>query len=195
MSSNYYSENAEQFCTSTFDIDMSYHQNRFCDYLPEKASVLDAGCGSGRDALVFVQKGYVVDAFDSSPEIASIAAKNTGIDVKTMKFKDLDVQNRYDGVWANASLLHVPFDEQISTLVKLRKSLKDGGVLYATYKLDEVVHTCDEMGREFTNMTIDRARNLISAAGLSMVSTLVTEDKRPTRTNKWICITCAKPKA
>lgn len=78
----------------------------FLDFLPEQAKILDLGCGSGRDSLVFTNKGYQVDAIDTSIELVVRARELTGLNVKQLSFYELNVAENYDAVWACASLLH-----------------------------------------------------------------------------------------
>ena len=78
----------------------------FLRYLPEHGSILDLGCGSGRDTLAFLQKAYQVEAIDYSESLVKKAQELTGLPVRHQSFYELDEENKYDGVWACASLLH-----------------------------------------------------------------------------------------
>lgn len=83
-------------------------QDRFLMLLPSNSLILDFGCGSGRDTRYFLDRGYRVEAVDGSEKLCEIAHRNTGIEVRHMLFSELDVENVYDGIWACASILHVP---------------------------------------------------------------------------------------
>lgn len=104
----YYDQHADAFVQSTMNADMNHARERFLQYLPEGAFILDLGCGSGRDAKAFLERGYQVDAVDGSAELCRIAGRLTGIPVRQMFFQDLCAENLYDGIWACASILHLP---------------------------------------------------------------------------------------
>lgn len=82
---------------------MQQFYNCFEKYLPEDASVLDAGCGSGRDSKHFIEKGYTVTAFDASETMCECASKFTGQEERKLTFQEMDYQNCFDGIRACAS--------------------------------------------------------------------------------------------
>lgn len=135
MSLRYYTHNANSYVSATRHVDMTKLYARFLPHVRAGGLILDAGCGSGRDARTFLQRGYAVEAFDASPELAQLASQHTGIPVKVMRFQELDDTARFDAIWACASLLHVPTDEQAQAWSRLWQSLQPGGVIYASYKL------------------------------------------------------------
>lgn len=94
---NYYNLNAKNFIENTQNADMHIPQNRFYRLLAEHASILDFGCGSGRDTKFFLQKGYDVTATDGSAELCKLVSAFSGIDVKEMLFQDLDAISMYNG--------------------------------------------------------------------------------------------------
>ena len=132
---DYYNQNAEQFIRETFALDMREIYKPFIELLPTKAKVLDAGCGSGRDSLFFLEQGFDVTAFDASAELVRKASELTKLNVLEMTFDKVKWENLFDGVWACASLLHVPKSQIESVFAKLLNSLKMNGVLYASFKL------------------------------------------------------------
>ena len=95
---NFYDKNAESFANGTADIEFSEMQDMFLAELKEGASILDFGCGSGRDTRYFLQKGYRVTALDGSVELCRIAEEKTGIPVILMDFNDFNAQDQYDGI-------------------------------------------------------------------------------------------------
>lgn len=99
------------FIESTQNVDMHQDQDRFLRLLDEDASILDFGCGSGRDTRYFLDKGYQVTATDGSAEICRLASSFTGIAVKEILFGELDDINTYDGIWVCSSILHLPKNE------------------------------------------------------------------------------------
>lgn len=147
----YYDQNAQSFSDRTIKIDLTRHYDAFLRTLPEMAKILDAGCGVGRDTLYFLKNGYDVTAFDASKEMVKMASSNTGLDVIQTTFQELDFQNTFDGVWAQASLLHVPYEDTKSVYQKIHTALKSGGIFYASYKYGKDYMQKDE--RDFYNMT------------------------------------------
>lgn len=106
---DYYSQNARHFFDSTAFVDMSELHEAFLSRLAANAHILDAGCGSGRDAKAFADRGYRVRAFDASPELVSLARQHSGVAVDVRTFADVVEVDAYDGIWCCASLLHVAF--------------------------------------------------------------------------------------
>lgn len=147
MSKNYYDENYEEYFKNTIDADMSEMIERFLSYLKPGARILDAGCGVGRDTKVFLQKGYEVEAFDSSVQMCRISSEYTGQQTRLLRFEDMDYDNEFDGIWACASLLHVSREDLQDVFSRLEKALIRGGVLYASFKLGS---DYSENGRCFT---------------------------------------------
>ncbi len=94
---------------------------------------------------------FNVEAFDASENMVIIAKKNTGISVRKMFFQEMDYENIFDGVWANASLLHIEHDELIPVFKKISTSLKHGGHFFASFKYGQ--GTLFDDGRWFTMMT------------------------------------------
>ena len=119
---NYYNKYTKSFIQTTRSVDFTNIQNKFLSYLPSGASILDFGCGSGRDTKYFLKRNYNVTAIDGSEEICKEASKYTGIKVKQMLFEELNDQNIYDGIWACASILHLSKNDQMC----IRDSIYNG---------------------------------------------------------------------
>ena len=103
---DYYNSQASNFFDNTVGVDFSNIEDRFLKYVPEHGLILDFGCGSGRDTKYFLDRGFQVEAIDGSEELCKAASRYTGIAVKHSYFSDLDESERYDGIWACASILH-----------------------------------------------------------------------------------------
>jgi SAM-dependent methyltransferase len=177
---DYYKNNAKAFVESTLQVDMQPLYQRFLPLLPKRALILDAGCGSGRDAKSFIELGHQVTAFDSSVEIAALAEKEIGQPVQVQPVQDIRYQQQFDGIWACASLLHVPYSQLSDVFQRLNQALRPGGVLYASFKYGSGEHERD--GRYFTDMNEgDLAMLLGKMDSFSEVQTWVTEDRRPGR--------------
>ena len=134
MSVDYYNNNSESFIKDTRNIDMKKNYEVFLANIPDQGLILDAGCGSGRDSLIFQKLGYRVDAFDGSSSMVSEAKKLTGLNIELSTFEDFEFNRFYNGIWACASLLHVRRANLVSILTRLSEGLISGGVLYSSFK-------------------------------------------------------------
>ena len=183
---DYYNNNAHSFTSDTLDVEFSDIQDRFLAELQPGTLILDFGCGSGRDSRYFLQKGYRVEACDGSEEMVKAATQNTGIPVKQMLFSELDEQERYDGIFACASILHVPSAELPDIIGKMKEAVKKGGVLYVSFKYGTFEGVRN--GRYFTDQTEESLRQILDqVGGLDVISTGITGDARPRREDeKWL---------
>jgi SAM-dependent methyltransferase len=178
---HYYRQHAQKFSVGSADVDMSALYARFLRLLPAGARVLDAGCGSGRDAKAFVDLGYQVDAFDASPELVMLARDHSGVAVQERCFEQVDEQEIYDGIWACASLLHVAATDLPAAIARLVNALRPDGVFYASFKSGEGERT-DEHGRRFTDVTINGLAKLVATApAMRPIELWETPDARPER--------------
>ncbi|WP_368900125.1 class I SAM-dependent methyltransferase [Mixta calida] len=185
MSIDYYQQHAQRFFDETVAVDMSALHDRFLACLEPEALILDAGCGSGRDALAFLTRGYRVDAFDAASEMAARARALTGLPVKTLRFDEFSAPARYDGIWCCASLLHVAEAELPETFTRLAQALKPGGVWYLSFKRGSGER--EQSGRRFTDLTEARLRELIEELdGVTLQDIWLSEDKRPGRHEVWV---------
>ena len=127
---SYYDNHTQEFIRSTRGVSFRNIQDKFLSCLKKDASILDFGCGSGRDTKYFLKHGYKVTAIDGSKEICMEATKYTGIPVKQMLFDELDDEMLYDGIWACASILHMPKQNLFNVFLKMIKALKENGIIY-----------------------------------------------------------------
>lgn len=177
---DYYEKNAKAFAAGTVNVCFREIQDLFLEYVPEGGRILDFGCGSGRDAKYFLGRGYRVEAVDGSGELCRIAGEYTGIPVKQMQSYELDCVGAYDGIWACASILHVAKRELPDILRKMADAVKDGGVLYASFKYGEFEGARD--GRYFTCFTEEGFRRVAEAIPeLTVEKQWITDDAREER--------------
>jgi SAM-dependent methyltransferase len=111
MTIAYYDKNGQEFAERTQHLDASTLYQPFLGLVPENGHLLDAGCDSGRDTRAFLERGYKVTAIDASETMVTLATRYTGQPVLKMRFKELSFCEVFDGIWACASLLHVPRHE------------------------------------------------------------------------------------
>jgi len=184
MTLKYYQDNAQTFFDGTVNVDMSSLYEAFTRHLPPGAWVLDAGCGSGRDAKAFQEIGYRVEAFDASPAMVELAREHTGLPVQLMTFADVDWKEEFDGIWCCASLLHVPKLELPEVMRRLAGALKPRGVWYVSFKYGAGEREVD--GRRFTDMDDAGLCGLVGALpGVEIEEFWMTRDKRPGRDEIW----------
>ena len=182
----FYDQDPEEFVSRSISADMSDHRSRFAACLPVGALILDFGCGSGRDTKAFMDLGFKVDAVDGSMELCALASAYTGIRVRQMLFKELDVVNVYDGIWACASILHLPRVELADVLGKISIALKKDGVLYASFKYGDFEGIRN--GRYFTDFTEESLKSFWNSVPSMQITDLwFTEDVRQDRKDeRWI---------
>ena len=189
---NYYNQCAEAYNETTLNIEFDSKREMLLKYLQPNAHILDLGCGSGRDSKGFLQKGYKVTAVDGSKELCKIASKNIGQDVICQLFNELDAVNEFDGVWACASLLHLPTNELKQTLKRVEKALKKDGYFYASFKYGDFEGERD--GRYFNDFTeVSFSTLLKEFPNLELHEVEVTTDVIPGRENvSWLNVIMKK---
>ena len=181
----YYNQNAESFIQGTVSVDFKQTQDKFLQSLTGK-SILDFGCGSGRDTKYFIESGYAVTAIDGSEELCKSASAYTGIQVKHMLFQDLDEVDCYDGIWACSSILHLPKEELKIVSQKMSRALKQNGIIYTSFKYGNFEG--ERNGRYFTDFTLDEFKDFISdVKDIAIEEYWITGDVRPGREDeKWL---------
>ena len=176
----YYDTHAAEFCENTVSVDMSELYTPFLREMPPGCRILDAGCGSGRDSVAFLKKGYKVVSFDASPEMVTAATKLTGQTARVLTFDALDYDSEFEGIWACASLLHVAGRDLESALARLSKALKPNGVLYLSFKYGDGERM--DGGRFFNDLTEELLKvEIAQHPQLELVQVWTTEDLRKDR--------------
>ncbi|OCH21303.1 class I SAM-dependent methyltransferase [Aliivibrio logei] len=192
MTYTYYNRNAQDFFDNTVSINMSSIYDNFLSLLPEKAHIIDAGCGSGRDTKYFLDHGYSVTSFDASEQLVHLAMDLSNHPIQHSTFLNFSITPKsQDGIWACASLLHVPMKQLKETLFHLAQYLKDDGIFYCSFKYghNEMEHN----GRHFTNLNETILNDLLVNLPISIKKTWITEDLRANRINeKWLNIILVK---
>jgi len=182
---DYYNINALNFFNDTIGVDMSTLHDRFLSEIPPGGYVLDAGCGSGRDAKTFKERGYRVAAFDASPALTELACKHVGQEVEVRTFAEVDENAVYDGIWACASLVHLPMGKIPDAITRLWRALKPGGVLYVSFKEGQGEREKD--GRHFTDLNEPTFRQLfVDSMDVEQFECWQTIDLRPGRDDLWL---------
>lgn len=189
---NYYNSNAAVFSETTKNVDFSEVQQIFTKHLSPDASILDFGCGSGRDTKYFLNHGYHVTATDGSDVICKMATDYTGIQVKQMLFEELDDRNQYDGIWACASILHLSREKLPIIFHKMHQALKTNGIIYTSFKYG--TFEGERNGRYFTDFTEGMFEKFVrQISGLQIEKMWITGDVREGRGDeRWLNILLRK---
>jgi SAM-dependent methyltransferase len=131
----HYDSRAEDFWQGTRDHDVSQNMAALLKHIEGAPpfTILDFGCGPGRDLKAFTELGHVAVGLEGSARFAAMAREYSGCEVLEQDFLALDLPAaRFDGVYANASLFHVPGRELPRVLRELHAALKPGGVLFSS---------------------------------------------------------------
>lgn len=189
---NYYNEQAQSFIDDTSAVDFSEVRGQFLAFLAPGDLILDFGSGSGRDAKAFMEMGYRVEATDGSEEICRLASEQLGIPVRRLLFNELDEKDKYEGIWACASILHVPKAELPEIFIKMRDALKMQGIIYSSFKYG--AFEGERGGRYFSDFTEETLKELVDkAGGFSIEKMWITKDVREGReSEKWLNIILRK---
>ncbi|MCT4592794.1 MAG: class I SAM-dependent methyltransferase [Anaeromicrobium sp.] len=192
MIKEYYNENAESFVENTLNADMANLYDRFEKYFIKDNSILDLGCGSGRDSLYFKNQGYIVTALDYSEKLAKSASKLIGQEVLVKDMREISYVSKFHGIWACASVLHINRIDINMVMKNCARALKDEGVFYLSFKYGDR----EEMknGRYFNFYNEESFRQLIKkVGGFKILEMFKTTDVRPGREGEyWLNIIMKK---
>jgi SAM-dependent methyltransferase len=165
----FYNRNAEAFTQGTRDHDVTQNIDALLHAIETEPpyAILDFGCGPGRDLRTFRDLGHAPVGLEGSSRLAEIARANSGCEVWEQDFLKLDLPgHRFDGIFANAALFHVPSQELPRILLALHRTLRPGGILFSSNP-----HGHNEEGwsggRYGTYYDLDTWRRCVSAAGFS----------------------------
>lgn len=191
---DYYNKNARIFFDNTQHVDFSALQNLFMSKVAPGGLILDLGCGSGRDSLAFLQHGYQIIAVDGSKELCSLASETIGQEVICTDFRYYQPDRMFDGIWACASLLHLPADDIRTVIARLIDYLKPGGCFYMSFKYGDFSGMRN--GRYFTDLTEKTLTDLLPGSEtIKMEDMFTTGDVREGRTHeKWLNVFLKKVK-
>lgn len=184
----YYEINAKQYAKGTFSADMSEQYKRFLPLLREQARILDVGSGSGRDACYFQKKGYQVTALEPSKNLCREIRKVFSGEIVCSDIQSYQLDQRFDGIWACASLLHLQEKEVLSFFEKINLYLNDNGIVYLSGK-NGITTGETEDGRFFLEFTEKLMGKILMASGRMKLDQLwYTEDVRGRKDFRWMNI-------
>lgn len=186
---SWYRDNAIQYAEETRNSLVLDALWEFLSRMKEGGTILDYGSGSGRDSAYFLDKGFSVDSLDGSAEMKAQAERLFGIKVKLSSFLSLEEKEKYDGIWAQASILHLEEHDLKTALTLIERALKRDGVFYSSFRKGE--EDGYEKGRWYTNMTERRFLSFLPAS-LYVEKIWESQDVRPGVNKTWLSIICRK---
>lgn len=132
---SHYDQRADDFRDGTRQHDVTQNIAALLRHIqgPAPFTILDFGCGPGRDLKALAQLGHLAIGLDGARNFVDMARSDSGCTVWQQDFLKLDLPAElFDGVYANASLFHVPSQELARVLRQLRAALKPAGVLFCS---------------------------------------------------------------
>jgi cyclopropane fatty-acyl-phospholipid synthase-like methyltransferase len=161
--SAFYRDNATAYANRARNLP-KHQLDAFLARLAPGAAILELGCGGGQDSAYMLSQGFDVTPTDGSAELAMQAEVRLGSPVKVMLFQELHAESAYDGVWAHASLLHVPRLELPDVFTRIRRALRPGGLLHASFKTGEA-EGHDGLGRYYNYPSPEWLSDLLTKGG------------------------------
>ena len=190
----HYNERALEFWRGTRSHDVSQNISALLEHIQGTApfTILDFGCGPGRDLRAFTDLGHVVVGLEGSEEFA-LMAREQGHQVWKQNFLELELpDNRFDGVFANASLFHVPGQELPKVLLELKATLKPGGVLFSSNPRGDNSEGWSN-GRYGAYHDLETWRSFMAGAGFSELTHYYRPAGLPREQQNWLASAWRKP--
>jgi len=182
---DYYNTHAEEYAQLTGTADMTENYVRFLKYVPLGGTIADIGCGGGRDMKYFKDHGYRALGVDASPQLCAIAHEYSGCPVTCSDFLSWTPDIRFDAFWANASLLHLPYDGILEFFRTKTQYLKTPGILYFAMKSD-IPEGPDDKGRYFTPFSEALLEDiLLTAKDFSILDRWSNPDRLGRKDHTW----------
>ena len=167
--SDYYQQNYRKYHEKTFSVDPTSFLTPFAEKLKPGATILDVGCGSGRDLLWFRQRGFEVVGFERSPGLANLARENVGCEVIEGDFETYDFSRlSVDAIMLVGALVHLPHNKVSQVLNSITKALKGNGKILLTLKKG-TGRSSDPHGRVFYLWNDGELRDLFKDLGLDVI--------------------------
>jgi len=193
---SYYNLNSSKYANESNIVDFSRLYERLHTYTNKAHTILDIGCGSGRDASFFAKQGKIITAIDYSDNMIKEAIKLNGYD--NIKYITSDITSyktsqSFDLIWANASLLHLDRSSLGDVLLKIATMMSDNGCFYASYKecVTDDISAEDSNGRFFAYYTADMLKDIYMQNNLRVCEVFITNDSVG-RSTKWINVIASR---
>ena len=184
----HYDQRADEFWRGTRDHDVRQNLDAMLAAIESSPpfAILDLGCGPGRDLKAFADRGHAAVGLEGSARFAAMARTHSGCEVLEQDFLKLELPpSRFDGVFANASLFHVPGSELPRVLRELHASLRPRGVLFSSNP-----HGANEegwnRGRYGAYHDLDGWRAYLTAAGFDELGHYYRPPGLPREQQPWL---------
>ena len=187
----YYNKTADQYYWNTVSVDLDALRKLFASYFPAEATILDMGCGSGRDVMAFSDMGFKAIGLDASEELIKLARERLGINAFVGDMSSWISSEPFDGIWCCASLIHLSEEEKERFFDNLKYNLKKGGAIYISVK-DGIEPGLDEEGRFVSSCSEAGLRVYLKSAGCEILEIKITEDVLGRDRFKWINVFARK---
>src|SRR6478736_5925453 len=192
-----YGQMAESFWEFTRDHDVTQNYAALLDAIAgaPPLRLLDFGCGPGRDLIALTARGHAVTGLDGSPVFAEMARSQSGCRVLTQNFLELSLgEQQFDGVFANASLFHVPRVELPRVLGELFRALVPGGVLFCSNPRSFERDWEGFKGERYGSfLTIASWLEVIAQAGFVVERHFLRPSDKPPNEQPWLAIVARRP--
>ena len=194
-----YNSTVGEYIKNTDGMHQAKNSRKFISLLDKNSLILDLGCGPGRDARIFTDKGFKVIGVDLSENMIKAAKKR----VKNAEFKVMDIcrldfkDNYFDGIWASASFVHIPKNEIPKALKEARRVLKEKGIFYLSVKegKGEVLEPDRRYGgveKFWSFFKQEEIKEMLKKTGFDIIETYINKPDGLYATNPWINIFCQK---
>lgn len=193
----HYDARAEQFWQGTRDHDVSQNIDALLSAIevPGPLEILDLGCGPGRDLVDLSSRGHRPTGLDGSARFCQMARARSGRPVLHQDFLDLRLPDAaFDGVFANATLFHVPAQELPRVLRQLHATLRPGGVLFSSVPRGDGVEGWNG-DRYGTYLQLPDWRSLMEGAGFAYLGHYFRPPGLPRAQQPWLASTWRRPDA
>lgn len=190
---SHYDLNAESFWLGTRDHDVSQNIHAFMQALPKDKvlDILDFGCGPGRDLATFKQLGHRPVGLDGSKAFCTMAQQHSGCSVLNQDFLSLDLTpSSFDGIYANASMFHIPSQELPSVLSRCYQALRAEGILFTSNPRGTVEGWQGDRYGHY--MEFERSKLFLEQAGFKILNHYYRPKGKPIHEQPWLAIVSQK---
>ncbi len=190
---NHYNQNAQAFWQGTHDHDVSQNYAAFLAPFPKDKTldIIDFGCGPGRDVRYFRSLGHRPVGLDGSRIFCEMARTLSGCPILHQTFLNLELPaNAFDGIFANASLFHVPSQKLPKVLKQLHNTLRPGGILFLSNPRGAHEGWSGQRYGHF--MEFESCRNFLMSAGFDVLDHYYRPAGKPRHEQPWLAVVAAK---
>ena len=172
----FYNTNAQKYSSYSYEHEKGELYQKFLNYLPEKGSILDAGCGAGWDTKFFLKNGYTVTALDASVKLLEVIETHKNLEKIENDFLNFKSKIIFDGIWASFSLQHLPKSDFKPALKLLKNSLSETGFFYiGIHEGNKEIR--DTLGRYYSYYGESEISGIIQSLNLKIFSLDKLESK------------------